>query len=151
MDWSDWQCQRIVAVRTAAGPAWWWWLRRRVARWTVKGWNRAHEAYRCGQFQGHAGECTAYVPGDYLREPIIHPIDLWNISRLGRCPCGVRIGEWSSDGATQDLISTGGEVVQHDVYAPHRFGPCGHEFREILDLTDEWLDNNTHSVYLRFG
>jgi hypothetical protein len=64
-----------------------------LVSWPCPGfvWDPAGASGECGQFAGHDGPCVPFTPGEYLREPRIHPLDLRNILLSARvCPDGHR-------------------------------------------------------------
>lgn len=93
-------------------------------------------ADRCGLWCGHDGDHLPYTPGDYLPEPILHPLDLL-LRRPGvlRCPiCGSVDKTWGlCFGVEFGLISRQvGDEIHLSTEGIWRFEPCGCEGREIL-------------------
>lgn len=93
---------------------------------------------QCGLWCGHTGQCTAYVPGQYLQvERELHPLDVLRLRFTvrpwrARCPlCGVRLEHLS----VTDRGLVGWEVAGELRRGWERgwsFWPCRCEARELL-------------------
>ena len=130
-------CQRILPVYGRGLRARWRRLRRRPIDWEA-----------CGLAWGHYGGCVSFIPGGYLRAPLVHPLDLWLAccpwwSRRTTCPVGCVARCISTEGPIHDMVFENGEWLLHDVVMEWRFDPCGHTFREVVE---EGADDHTAHV-----
>lgn len=120
-------CMRIVADY---GTGW-------RARW--RRWRRRPVSHvLCGLWWRHAGECVPFVPGEYLRAPLVDPLALWRATSprrwaVWRCPEGCLLNSVSTEGQIHDMVFEDGGWVLHDVVVEWRFSPCGHTFRDIVE------------------
>lgn len=142
-------CMRTVALYSRGLRGWWQRWRRRPA-----------DRVLCGLLWWHEGACVPFVPGEYLRAPLIHPLDLWAVTRPWqrpgpwRCPEGCLVRAIDAEGPVWDLVvagpgeaASGGGWAVHDVVTTWRFTPCGHAFRDIdADQHPDLERNPKHST-----
>lgn len=97
------------------------------------------ELEQCGLWCGHDGEHVPFVPGDYLSEPTVHPLDVLRLERSRwpwrnlRCPlCRGKLDRWCAGprGTVSRAVDGGWHLSTE---TPWRFSPCGCEAREILE------------------
>lgn len=123
---------RIVALYGAGLRGRWRQLRRRPA-----------DRVLCGLWWHHRGECVPFVPGDYLRAPFMHPLDLWMATSpfrwpgIWRCPDGCPTTCIDTDGPTHDMAFEASGWALHDIVMLWRFSPCDHTFRDVIQAGDK--------------
>ena len=103
---------------------------------------------RCGLWCGHDGDHVPYMPGEYLRAPLLHPLDavkllVWGIERCPLCGASVAFDPWANvvtgaycEGPTCVWRLNGPRtwIVGPESQWEYewKFEPCGCEGRELL-------------------
>jgi hypothetical protein len=98
---------------------------------------------KCGLLRNHDSPHLPWTPGYYLREPIVHPLDLMLAItfRCWRCPNGCRAEGFGCESPATVMTRAGSEWVAERTEVPWWFEPCGHRFRAVWPAETQTRDD----------